>query len=165
MVGLSMALTIAVCIGSFVWIYAQVDPLTRDFVDVATVPPTRKAQSSSSKSTSESDSESSSDAGEVVAADEQPTETPEATATSVSFKPTHRVISEIDVNLRPGPAVGSGEPVTQVSSGAELQYLGETELSEDPDSDGQLNWLKFRTEDGFEGWIREVDVEPINSGQ
>lgn len=164
MVGLSMALTIAVCIGSFVWIYAKVDPLTRDFVNQATAAPTKKAaaSSNSTEAAGAAREEENGDGGEIQEAD--PTEEPEPTATSRRFNATHRVIAETPVNLRPGPGVNSGDPIATVDSGAELQYLNDTELGQDPGG-GELNWLEFRTEDGLEGWIREVDVEPINSGQ
>jgi hypothetical protein len=168
MVGLSMALTIALCIGSFVWIYAKVDPLARDFVDQSTVPPTRPAAASTGD---EDDADNAADnantndddnSGEIEEPD--PTEEPEPTATSRAFDPTHRMIAQVPVNLRPGPGVNSGDPITTIPPGAELQYLNNSDTG--PDSSGEeLNWLEFRTEDGEEGWIREVDVEPINPGQ
>ena len=167
MVGISMALTIAGCIGSFVWIYAKVDPLTRDFVDQSTAAPTRQAAASNDSNDDEEetpvpDEEDDSNSGEVEEAD--PTEETEPTATSRSFNATHRVISETPVNLRPGPGINSGDPLATVDPGEGLQYLNDTELGQDPGG-GELNWLEFRTEDGLEGWIREVDVEPINPGQ
>ena len=36
---------------------------------------------------------------------------------------------------------------------------------QDPAQEGDLNWLKFETADGLEGWIREIDVESLNAGQ
>jgi hypothetical protein len=167
MVGISMALTIAVCIGSFVWIYAKVDPLTRDFVDQATAAPTKKAAvaDNSDKSNDAADTpvvDANTGGGDVQEAN--PTEKPEPTATSRSFNATHRMIAEVPVNLRPGPGVNSGDPVGLVAPGDELQYLNGREQGSDSGG-GELIWLKFRTEDGLEGWIREVDVEPLNSGQ
>lgn len=167
MVGISMALTIAVCIGSFVWIYARFDPLTRDFVDQATSPPTRRAAANNNADAADDATETpkpedDSNNGNVQEAN--PTQAPEPVATSRAFDPTHRMSAETQVNLRPGPGINSGSPVGTVSPGAELQYLNETELGQDPDG-GDLNWLRFRTQDGLEGWIREVDVEPINPGQ
>jgi hypothetical protein len=168
MVGLSMALTIAVCIGGFVWIYAQVEPFTKDFVDAATVAPTREASSNDNEDgapveaqTAEPDGGGS---GDEQPADE-PTEEPEPTETPDAFQATHIVSSEVTINFRPGPGVNSGEPVGQLLPGTELQYLDETEDSQDPDADGDTSWLRFRTEDGLEGWIRQIDVEPVNAGQ
>lgn len=164
MVGLSMAATIGVCIGAFIFIYGQVDPLARDFVDAATAAPTRPPTEEAASSgggrrtpTPVADDENDEDEPSIEEAD--PTEEPDG------FNPTHRIISDLPINLRPGPAVSSGAPRAQLDPGTELQYLGETRRSEDPNADGDLNWLQFRTEDGLEGWIREIDVEPLNAGQ
>lgn len=171
MVGLSMALTIAVCIGSFVWIYAKVEPLTRDFVDAATIAPTEPSrQEREADESAESDDdtptrEAAAQVSERGNRAEPRAENPTPTPTPQRFRATHRVISEVTINFRPGPGVNSGEPVAQLEPGTELQYLNETQDSQDPDADGDLRWLKFRTEDGLEGWIREIDVEPINTGQ
>jgi cytoskeletal protein RodZ len=168
MVGLSMALTIAVCIGGFVWIYAQAEPFTKDFVDAATAAPTRENQSNNDE---KSTAEPTDAAGDEVASgnsdqpQSEPTNEPEPTSTPESFQATHRVSSEVTINFRPGPGVNSGEPIGQLSPGTELQSLNETEQSQDPDADGDTTWLRFRTQDGLEGWIRQIDVEPINSGQ
>jgi len=166
MVGLSMALTIGLCIGSFVWIYAKGDPLTRDFVDAATVAPTRKAGASTGKTTPTVavDSSTGGEATEPIV-QAQPTETPRPSPTAEVFQATHRVSAEVPINLRPGPAVASGDPVTNLDPGAPLQYLGESEPSQDPDAEGNVNWMKFRTQDGAEGWVREIDVEAVNAGQ
>lgn len=68
------------------------------------------------------------------------------------------------VGLRPGPGNGSGLSIVTVPSKTSLQYLCESEASLDLRIDrmkeGQL-WLKVRTDDGTEGWIRQVDVQPI----
>jgi hypothetical protein len=169
MVGVSMALTIALCIVSFVWIYAQVEPLTKDFVDAATVAPTKTSQPNESAqpaeeatSTPESDG---GDSGAQTQSQSAPTQQPEPTPTTTEFRATHRVSSEVAINLRPGPAVSSGDPVDSLQPGTELQYLNETQDSQDPNADGDLRWMKFRTKDGLEGWIRQIDVEPINAGQ
>jgi len=165
MVGLSMALTIAVCIGSFVWIYAKFDPLTRDFVDVETPAPTREvAFSDTTGSEDENSVNSNNNVGTVNEDEPEPTNTPRPTPTSEAFNPTHIVTAVSAVNMRPGPAVSSGDPVTIVASGQELQYLDETQPSEDANADPGQNWLRFRTEDGVEGWVLEDFVEPINVG-
>jgi hypothetical protein len=63
------------------------------------------------------------------------------------------------VNLRAGPGV-EFEVVVVLSQQQPLQYLNEDEPTDNPAADGN-RWMKFRTEDGFEGWIREIDAEPI----
>ena len=68
---------------------------------------------------------------------------------------------QMPVNLRPGPGNASGISVATISSKTPLQYLCESEETTNPTLDrmeeGQV-WLKIRTEDGTEGWIREVDI-------
>lgn len=168
-----MALTIAVCIGGFVWIYAQVEPFTKDFVDAATVAPTRESASRGVDDSGDNgDSNDGADENprdnEPTDEDEpeaEPTEAPEPTQTPDGFQPTHIVTSEVPINFRPGPGVNSGDPLRTIQPGTELQYLGETQASEDPNADGDTAWLQFRDEDGLEGWIRQIDVDPVNSGQ
>lgn len=183
MVGLSMALTIAVCIGSFVWIYAQVEPFTRDFVDAATVAPTPASQAQEQEQepeeeeepanpeenatetpepVEEEEPEPASGSDEIVPVEDEPEPTP---TPADQFEATHRVSSEVTINFRPGPGVNSGAPVGTLAPGTELQYLNESQASQDPESDGDTEWLRFRTQDGLEGWIRQIDVESINAGQ
>jgi hypothetical protein len=45
-----------------------------------------------------------------------------------------------------------------VPPGTKLQYLDDREPSQNPDADGDTEWLKFRLEGGEEGWIRQIDV-------
>jgi hypothetical protein len=178
MVGLSMALTIAVCIGSFVWIYGQIEPFTKDFVDAATAGPTTVSQSqeedtAESEATEPADEEATvTSETEAVPTDESNVDdstdakpTPTSTPDEDEFKPTHTVSSEVTINFRPGPGVNTGEPISTLAPGTELQYLGETEQSQDPGADGDTAWMQFRTEDGEEGWIRQIDVTAINAGQ
>src|SRR4051812_3428144 len=165
MVGLTMALTIALCVGSFVWIYAKVDPLTRDFVDAATAAPTKKASASNKKSPTAVDAAQAGGNATEPIAPTQPTNAPAPSPTTQQFQATHRISAEVPINLRPGPAVSSGEPVASLEPGTELEYLGNSEPSQDPDAEGNVNWMKFRTKDGFEGWVREIDVEAVNAGQ
>ena len=180
MVGLSMALTIAVCIGSFVWIYAQVEPVIGDFVDASTVVPTTVGQATTDEEEPdeapteapeeeetpepESETEEPDDESNIVDPTDEdidPTEEPDD-----EFQATHIVSAEVPINLRPGPGVGSGAPVgNSLPPGTELQYLDNTEESQDPGADGDTTWLNFRLEDGREGWIRQIDVDTINAGQ
>jgi len=177
MVGLSMAITIALCIGSFVWIYAQVEPVIGDFVDAATVGPTTVSQDTHEGEPDEEataapqDEETPEPEAETPEADSNVVEPsdnePKPTATrEVEFKVTHIVSAEVPINLRPGPGVGSGDPVgNSLPPGTELQYLDKTQPSQDPNADGDTAWMNFRLEDGREGWIRQIDVSSVNAGQ
>ncbi|MDP9363862.1 MAG: SH3 domain-containing protein, partial [Chloroflexota bacterium] len=73
------------------------------------------------------------------------------------FAPTHRVSSRQSVNLRPDPSFDN-PPIVALPPETPLQYLE----AERP-AQGGTNWLHVLTEDGQEGWIRDVDVEPIGN--
>jgi hypothetical protein len=170
MVGLTMALTIALCIVGFIWVFTELEPYVSDFVhrDPSSAQeqkaprqtPRAEAQQDEAEPTEEDDSEQP--------PPERPTSTPtpkpKPTATSAAFTPDYQLTSEESVNLRSGPGV-SFDSLTTVTPEAPLQYLDESEETQDPVNDlmepGQ-NWMKFRTEDGLEGWIREFDVEPYS---
>ncbi|MGH2558589.1 MAG: SH3 domain-containing protein, partial [Thermomicrobiales bacterium] len=97
---------------------------------------------------------------------EQPSSFPNATveatvATTPEFTPTHRSNAHMQVNLRSGPSTDS-RIVTTLSIAQPLHYLEEDAPTEDPARDGP-RWMKFRTENGDIGWVREIDVEPINA--
>jgi cytoskeletal protein RodZ len=170
MVGLTMALTIALCIVGFIWVFIQLEPYVSDFVH-------RDPSSAQEQQAPQDSNESQAQAEPTVEPTEEesveppperpePTNTPkpEPTATSDAFTPDYQLTSAESVNLRSGPGV-SFESLTTVTPEAALQYLGESEETQDPVNDlmepGQ-EWMKFRTEDGLEGWIREFDVEPYS---
>lgn len=169
MVGLSMALTIAICLGGFAVLYGELDPFTRDFVS-ADAPEERPRPTRIPAGGGAQEAADVGGAGE--SAEDQtaptptpgPTETPEPTPTPAGFQPSHQLSSPTRVNLREGP--GTRFPVVIVITlDQPLQYLDESQPTENPDADGlapgQL-WMKFRTEDGFEGWVREIDVGPYD---
>lgn len=165
-VGLSMALTIAVCIGSFAWIFVRAEPLFADLVgnDATAV------RSATRTPTPSGDDDGNGSTGEDAAAAE-PTETPEedadaeptatseprptATATPEQFQATHQTNPSNGVNFRTGPSLDS-EIIMILPESTPIQALGQTET----DSDGN-QWLQFRTEDGQTGWLREDAFVPI----
>jgi hypothetical protein len=162
-IGLSMALTIAMCIGGFAVIYAKIDPFTRDFVNAATITPTPQPTKTPKASKSNGNA-AAADTSNAAAAN-QPTETPvpeqpAPTQTPAGFNADYRVSSDVRVNLRSGPSVDT-DIVTTLDSGAELQYLNKTQDSADPEADGAKSWMNFRDQDGNEGWVRSIDVEKI----
>ena len=158
-----MALTIAVLVGGFALVYSKIDPWTRDFVTAATLTPTAPPTKTpkSSKSNSAAANTGSSNPTSQAAA-ETPTTAPAPAApapteTPTGFNPDYRVSASVRVNLRSGPSRDS-DVVTTLDSGTELQYLNEAQAAANPAEDGN-RWLKFRTESGDEGWVREIDVE------
>lgn len=156
-VGLSMALTIAVCIGGFVWIYAKADPLFADFVGAPETPVRRTATAAASATSGrgEGAGEPTEEATEESAAEPTDEPTPRPTPTPDVFRATHLTNPNSRVNFRPEPNLDV-EPITQLDPGTQVQSLGDQET----DSDGNL-WMRFRTEDGLEGWLREDAFDPI----
>lgn len=159
-----MLLTIAICIGGFAMIYAKIDPYTRDFVNAATITPTKAPTKAAKSGGSAANTGSSSNAQPTDTPVPQqpadtPTEAPKPTNTPSGFNPDYKVSSDVRVNLRSGPSRDT-DVVTTLDSGTELQYLNQSQPADNPDQDGKL-WLKFRTADGEEGWVREIDVSKI----
>lgn len=173
MIGLTMALTLAVCVGSFTLIYAQLEPVVSDFVsdgetEAVATSPAEVAEAAPTEEPANDGTEAQAQEPEPTT---EPTEEPEATEepeedeedqAEGEFDPDYQIDSPAPVNLRAGPSVqNSGEPIIAVPIGAPLMYLDESVPTEDPDGDdlapGQ-EWMRFRTEDGEEGWIREIDV-------
>ena len=150
-VGLSMAFTIAVCIGSFVWLYAKVDPYTSDFVGAEAEAPQQGERATSTQMQESRGSGEASNSDDPTAAPSEQTPTPEPTMTPTPdvFVATHLSNPELRVNLRPEPSVDT-EPVAVLDAGTPLQFLGEQQTG----ADGYL-WYRFRTEDGLVGWLRE----------
>ncbi len=159
-----MALAIAVCFGGFTWLYVQLDPWVRDFAGVEPAP-TSTARASASND--DQDEEEQPDDEEEAEPD--PTDTPEADEEDQpdieqvnedddnEFNPDYQVIALEAVNLRGGPGV-TFDIVTSLSPGTQLEFMDEREASSNPDADGDSEWLQFQTEDGLEGWIRQIDV-------
>ena len=169
MVGLTMAVTIALCIVGFIWVFTQLEPYVSDFVhrdpssaqEQDSPPQTPRAQAQQDES---QPTEEQNDAPPPERPEPTPTPKPKPTATSTSFNPDYQLTSDGQVNLRSGPGVDT-DVITTVSVAAPLQYLGEEQVSDNPIDDGLdegQKWMKFRTENGDVGWIREIDVDPYS---
>lgn len=167
MIGLTMALTLAVCVGSFTFIYAQLEPVVGDFVSdseaevVATNPPD-VAEAQPTQQPAGNNQQQQAAPQPTAEPTEAPDPTEEPTPDDNEFTPDYQIDSPAPVNLRAGPSVNnSGEPIVALPIDAPLMYLDESVPTEDPEGDGLGNgqvWMKFRTEDGEEGWVREIDV-------
>lgn len=168
MIGLSMILTIVLCAVGFTVIYTALDGFTTDFVssqendDEGDVTSTDVEQITEDVSASTEDPpETQPDSGEQPAnneaEDSAPTPTPSPEAEEEDdgdFDPDYQV-GPVTVNLREGPSTSTGI-VNGLPPATPLQYLGEDAPTQSP-SDGE-RWMRFVTEDGLEGWIREIDV-------
>jgi hypothetical protein len=169
MIGLTMAVTLAVCVGSFTFIYAQLEPVVGDFVSsgeteavATTAPDVAEAAPTQEPATNQQPETDEPDPTEEAEPTEEATEEAEPTPDDDEFDPDYQIDSPAPVNLRAGPSVNSsGEPIIAVPIDAPLMFLDETAPTEDPEGDGLGEgqvWMRFRTEDGEEGWIREIDV-------
>lgn len=168
MIGVSMALTIAVCVAGFSFIYASLDDVVGDFVSREQAadeePPTVGTQIAAQEPA----------ATDVPAEDAQPTAAPTsppeptvppteppATPPDTEFQPDFQTSSNNTLNLRPGPSSEGGDEtvVAVMPPASPLEYQNEDAPTDNPAEDGD-RWMRFVTEDGDEGWIREIDVEP-----
>jgi len=162
MVGVTMLLTITICIGASTTIYARLSPLMSDFVSakpkatptprpgtvVAAVVPTPAPTQAAAPTP-------------PPAATAAPTAAPPA-STASTFKPDYQVNNRAGtrINFRSVPSSANSDTIIQsLPPGTPLQYTGTD------DSSSGTRWMRFRLQDGTEGWIRQIDVEPINAGQ
>lgn len=153
MVGITMALAIAICIlgsaGLFAWLsrpFSDLIPMVAPAAEIV-VDETPAAPVAAQQPAEQPALQVQSEPTAPPAQDQA--ETPAAEA----FTPTHQIAANSSVNFRSGPS--TGDSIIRALSPAEpLQYLGED--SRDPNGD---RWMKFRTENGDEGWILEVFTE------
>lgn len=161
-IGITMAITIAVGILTSAWMFGQLEPLVADITgyDEETPVPAEEltvaevdssGTSGGNQTTDTSSSASSSTAQPTIAA-------PAPTPTLSQFEITHRSNPNFTVNFRPGPSVSSGNPITSLSPNTPMRWLGD----QGQDEEGLL-WLLMETEDGIEGWIREVDAVEVSA--
>lgn len=171
-VGLSMALTIAICIGGATVIYAAlVEPLSQ-FIPI---PPAQQAASRPNAGTSgglsdvpavDAPAEPAPANQDIAAAPTEapppepppsPTPEPSPTPTTAAFEPTHQIRGDQAVNLRTDPSRSDSGVIQALQPSTPLQFLGEEAPTENPVEDGDV-WMRFRTSQGEEGWVREIDV-------
>lgn len=159
MVGISMFLAIAICIFGAALLFAA---LSRPFSDL--IPVTAPGVNATQQQTpAAGDLQTQSTAptpAPVIAA--QPTaaasqETPPVATETAAFEADYQISAGQSVNFRAGPST-SDAIIMAVPPETPLQFLDEEEPTANP-SDGS-RWMKFRTESGEEGWIREIDTEP-----
>lgn len=177
MIGVSMAVTMALCVAGFSVIYSALDGFTSDFVsendrpvqattedEVAgpqdTPEPTAEADENAAGDDTGEEGEGNGNAEPTATAESPGDNQIEPTQESGEFTPDYQISAGQNINLRSGPGT-SFEPITSLTPEQALQYLGESQETENPSAD-QLapgdEWMMFRTEDGEEGWVREIDV-------
>jgi hypothetical protein len=166
MIGVSMALTIMVCVASFSVIYSALDRFTTDFISnddpIATERPVQQQADPTEPpaDTSQQGNDESNDAAAPTATTEATDNQIEPQATSEVFTPDYQIDANQSINLRSGPGTNN-DVVTTLTIAQPLQYLGQEQRSDNPGRDGLAPdqvWMQFRTEDGDVGWVREIDV-------
>jgi hypothetical protein len=164
MVGVSMALSIAITIAAFIWLYVQIGPFLSDFIpqDGAAGEPVQTGPGFTFDTdlTPTPDGE----ADEPGAPVETPTPDNDATDVAVitpdpepEWQPTHQIRPGPNVNFRSGPNTISPTQGA-LAPGTPLRYLEESQPA------GGVTWMFFESEDGTEGWIRNIDVDEIEPG-
>ena len=155
MVGFTMVLAMIILIfgaaGLFAWLsrpFSDLIPMVAPAAGIqATAPPTN---SEVAIAPTEPVIESEENPAPAEPTPPPPTAEPESQA----FEPTHQVSANQSVNIRSGPST-SDPPIIAMSPGTPLQYLDEDETA--PDGE---RWMRFRTEDGQEGWVWEELTVP-----
>lgn len=163
MVGVSMAIVVVLLVVSFTWIFFRLDPFFSDFAGrsgaprsspgVARVIASPRSGSPNTNGTTTTES----------GLPQLPTPTalagpaPRASATA-TFGATHLVADfGQQVNLRAGPNTTSSR-VALLTPGTRLMYLNEDQQV------GDTLWMRFQTERGDIGWIRQLDTTPVRPG-
>ena len=158
MVGITMVLAIAICIfgaaGVFAWLSRPFSDLIPVVAPAAQVQPAAEpADTTGGQPNVEQPAPEPVVEDQPVATAPAPTEAPNPD----DFQPTHQISASQSVNFRSGPS--TADPIiVALPPATPLQYLNEDEPTTNP-SDGE-RWMRFRTENGDEGWVREIDTEP-----
>ena len=82
---------------------------------------------------------------------------PTVSPAAEEFQPTHQIASGQSVNFRTGPSVADSV-IIALPPATPLQYLDEDAPTSGPNEGDR--WMRFRTEDGQEGWVLEILTEP-----
>ena len=157
MVGITMVLAIAICIfgaaGLFAWLSQPFSDLIPVVAPAAEIPPAQEPSDPTGAQLSPTEPVI---ATESEPADPAPAAPPEMPAVT-TFEPSHQISAAQSVNFRTGPS--TQDPViVALSPATPLQYLEEDEPTSNPE-DGD-RWMRFRTEDGQEGWVLEILTQP-----
>ncbi|MGH2613693.1 MAG: SH3 domain-containing protein [Thermomicrobiales bacterium] len=149
MVGITMVLAMAILIfgaaGLFAWLSRPFSDLIPVVAPAANAPVVEAPQESAEQPVATSEPAPVIEVEPTAAAPAAPTVAPNTEA----FEPTHQISANQSVNFRTGPAT-SDPVIIALSPATALEFLDEDEQG----ADG-ARWMRFRTEDGQEGWVRE----------
>ncbi len=163
-----MAVTIALLIGGFVWLFATINPYLSDFIGAEAAPTgTATAVAQAANTEPAEGGQAPPTAEPTVAPTREPTTAPsEEPTVAPTETPEDEFQADYEVaggggaiNYRNEPGTDGTESVAVLDPGTPLQSTGEEETV-----NGAV-WLEFVNEDGLTGWIREIDVEPVDAAQ
>ncbi|MCA9861968.1 MAG: SH3 domain-containing protein [Thermomicrobiales bacterium] len=159
MVGVTMGIVIAICIFGAAVLFAALSQPFSDLIPMAG--PVAPVQTPAAEPASSGGGSDQNIAAAQAPADAAPTPTvapnaePTTAPASDDFEPNYQIGAAQSVNFRSGPSTGDSI-IVALSPATPLQYLDEDAPTSNP-SDGD-RWMRFRTEDGQEGWVREIDT-------
>lgn len=153
MVGITMVLALAICVFGAAVLFAALARPFSDLIPVVGPPPEgTNAETESGAAIGETP-----EPDPAIAVNSAPTAAPQleptAAPTEEAFTPTHQVGANSSVNFRTGPSTNDSV-IVALSPATPLQFLDEEVQA------GDGLWMKFRTENGDEGWVSEVLTVP-----
>lgn len=158
LVGLSMAVAIALSIGTFIWIFFRIDPLLTDFTGRTGASKASPVRVAASPRADQVPTAVATTAPLVAGLPPPPTAPALIIASPTAAAPfvvTHRVAdSGQGVNLRAGPSAASAQ-TAPLRPGTPVQQLDQEQRADD------LTWLKVQTERGDVGWVRSGDLTRV----
>jgi hypothetical protein len=161
MVGVSMAIVVVILVASFSWLFFRLDPFFSDFAGRSGVarssPEVARVIASPRASATAAGTSPGADNGLPLPPSPTALAGPRASATA-AFAATH-VVADFgqQVNLRAGPSTAASR-VAVLTPGTRLMYLNEDQQVAD------TLWMRFQTERGDTGWIRQLDTVAVRPG-
>ena len=151
-----MALAIAICIFGAAWVFAWLSRPFSDLIPVA-APAAQVAPPPEAANQGGADPTQAAPAIEIQTEPTAPAAAPATAPATEAFAPTHQIAAGESVNFRAGPSTADAI-VSALPPATPLQYLDEDAPTSSP-NDGE-RWMRFRIQNGAEGWVREIDTEP-----
>ncbi len=180
-IGASMAVTIALLIGGFVWLFATINPYLSDFIGAEANPTETPTTVAVADGTTPADGPSTTPTREpttapteeptqaptqapTAAPTEEPTQAPTQAPTAApteepedGFQPDYQVaVDGTSINFRDAPGTEGTNTIEALDPGTELQSTGEEETI------NGVVWMEFVDEQDRTGWMREIDVEQVD---
>jgi hypothetical protein len=161
MVGISMAVVVVLLVVSFTWIFFRLDPFFSDFAGRSGVarssPEVARVIATPRTGSPVAGASPAVDNGLPLPPSPTALAGPRASATA-AFAATHLVADfGQQVNLRAGPSTTASR-VALLTPGTRLMYLNEDQQV------GDTLWMRFQTERGDTGWVRQLDTVAVRSG-